>query len=707
MPPVALRALQLFGLCGLAFAQPLFDVLGRGATFFVAHGAGRWTIVGFVAVVLVVPPLVLLAVVELVGVVSSSARRLAMVVLVGSLGSLTIVAALNRAASLQTLVFIALWLVLAVLIGWAYLRFAGMRTFVTFLSPAPLLFAGVFLVASPASSLVLSSDPAAAAGTSAQAAPVVVLVFDELPLGALLDESGAIDPVRFPGFARLASHSTWYPEATSVAPWTHLATPAILSGVLPDPEAAPVAVEYPRSLFTMLGGTHELHVTEAMTRLCPEALCGADASDQLSVPTLAEDSAVVLLHELLPTGLADSWLPPIDGQWAGFGDADSDGGGHGVELVEAAEHEGSSEGEGEGAGWQTQVAGDDERDQAGTFADFLASLEGGGAPGLWYLHEVLPHMPLHYLPDGTTYNGLSRPEGMPDWTDLGVDQAGIDVIRQRFMLQLAMVDAQVAATLDRLEGEGLLEPAMLVVVSDHGLSFQPGAHRRALPSLDDVNVHEVLPIPLFVKYPGQVTGAVDDRRALNLDVLPTVAEALQVELPAEWAFDGIPLQDEAPASRQRWWVTGAGPPKDVTMPIDARRMGEAMRALLGPGGSEHDLYAMGPHGALLGEPVGSIGAPLDEASFMARAPWPVATVEDGQPLPALVTGVVKGLASGDHVAVALGGRVAGVGRVFTDAKGVDRIEVMVDPSFLQAGPNRLEVYQIGGGGELRLVPVTG
>ena len=38
---LAIQAAQVFGLCGFALAQPLLDLLGRNATFFVAHDAGR------------------------------------------------------------------------------------------------------------------------------------------------------------------------------------------------------------------------------------------------------------------------------------------------------------------------------------------------------------------------------------------------------------------------------------------------------------------------------------------------------------------------------------------------------------------------------------------------------------------------------------------------------------------------------------------
>ena len=87
----------------------------------------------------------------------------------------------------------------------------------------------------------------------------------------------------------------------------------------------------------------------------------------------------------------------------------------------------------------------------------------------------------------------------------------------------------------------MLDKTMLVVTSDHGISFETGGHRRAAPKLDDINRNEVLPVPLFMKFPGQAAGKVDRRDAQITDVLPTIADSLGVHLPADWKFEGHSL----------------------------------------------------------------------------------------------------------------------------------------------------------------------
>ena len=60
---------------------------------------------------------------------------------------------------------------------------------------------------------------------------------------------------------------------------------------------------------------------------------------------------------------------------------------------------------------------------------------------------------------------------------------------------------------------------------------------------------DIASMPLFVKYPHERTGRIDDRMARTIDVVPTIARALGTRLP--WRAEGRPLQDvPAPATRR-------------------------------------------------------------------------------------------------------------------------------------------------------------
>lgn len=106
------------------------------------------------------------------------------------------------------------------------------------------------------------------------AAPVVMLVFDELPLVSLLDRNGHIDPVRYPNLAALARGSTWYPNATTVSDSTKTAIPSILDGRTPDGRKPATARAHPDTLFTLLHRQgYRLRVEEEATDLCPYRGC--------------------------------------------------------------------------------------------------------------------------------------------------------------------------------------------------------------------------------------------------------------------------------------------------------------------------------------------------------------------------------------------------------------------------------------------------
>ena len=112
-----------------------------------------------------------------------------------------------------------------------YARAAGVRTFVTVLSPAPLIVLLLFLVVSPVRGLLFPSEAGGAvAGPARSSTPIVHVVLDELPQSTLADADGRIDAELFPNFARLARESTWYRNATTVDDLTTEAVPAQLTG---------------------------------------------------------------------------------------------------------------------------------------------------------------------------------------------------------------------------------------------------------------------------------------------------------------------------------------------------------------------------------------------------------------------------------------------------------------------------------------------
>ncbi|MDQ3982363.1 MAG: hypothetical protein M3271_06740, partial [Actinomycetota bacterium] len=105
-------------------------------------------------------------------------------------------------------------------------------------------------------------------------APVVFVVFDELPLASLLDLDGDVDEELFPNFARLARTSTWYRNATTNQTFTKEALPALLTGRYPVRQVH-VTFFHPRNLFSLLGGAYEVRAADVPSNICPPDLCDA------------------------------------------------------------------------------------------------------------------------------------------------------------------------------------------------------------------------------------------------------------------------------------------------------------------------------------------------------------------------------------------------------------------------------------------------
>ncbi|MDH3706851.1 MAG: hypothetical protein OES57_12345, partial [Acidimicrobiia bacterium] len=246
------RLLTLFGLTGIAIAQPLLSVFGENPEFFVFVDARRVDTVVFAAVVLLVPPLILFAVESLLGLLDRRA---------GSIAHLVFVAVLTYVFAVQLLsdpspgaLVAGAAVALAGALAWLYVRYGGVRAWTRVLAVVPVLAGASFLFLSPTGELFSASATAPVEAEEVllvdedDVAPVIFLVFDEFPTRVLLADDGDIDESRYPNFARLADESTWYRSHSTVSPRTDYAVPAMLTGTEPR-QVDPLFTEHPDNLF--------------------------------------------------------------------------------------------------------------------------------------------------------------------------------------------------------------------------------------------------------------------------------------------------------------------------------------------------------------------------------------------------------------------------------------------------------------------------
>jgi hypothetical protein len=662
--------LEIAALCGLGVAQPLLDITGKAPDFFLFYGAGRGDVLTLVLLVTVVPPVALWGVGALAGLagqvlargappgswrarVGGAARKGVHAL---TLGALLVVLAVQVGKNLLPVRGLPLAL-LAVLasagLTVAYLRWKVPAQLLRFASVGPVLFALLFVFASPASAVVLAKE-SGGAGPGGRAAdthpPVVVLLLDEFPLLSLLGTDGRIDAAKYPNFARLAGASTWYRNATAASGWTPYAVPAMLSGEWPRKDnVAPHYTQHPDNLFTLMGGEYDLRVQESITQLCPPRLCPDRAQPAGGLPVLLKESATLLEQLVSPD------------------DADKN--------LEESYREPTQEEAGPPADPRFRF-GALADNQPARFTNFLATLEPtGGRPRLSFLHLLMPHTPWNYLASGARYDA---PE------DLHYEAAGWERLGyERHLQQVQYTDKLIGQVLDTMRQSGILDEALLVVTADHGVSFSQGAAGRGLDAQQRAAA-EVLWVPLFVKEPRQAAGRVDDRNWEQVDLLPTIADLAGVTVP--WKTDGISAAEQTRAGTEKEYHDTPSKPitVDGSANLAAVLRGPATRPAL-PAALSPDLIGEAP-------PSGARDAGATVANASAFA--------DVQPgsgtLPALVYGTVpKSVRNGTPLAVVVNGKVGAVVRANAADEAGRRFGALItDESLFRAGANEVAILRL-------------
>jgi len=434
-------------------------------------------------------------------------------------------------------------------------------------------------------------------------------------------------------------------------------------------------------------------VFESFTAMCPSDLCAGVSGGG---GNLVGDTLAVLANSVLPPSLAGRIVAPLGEQWSGFGEVASDG-----QVDSSADDLALSTNEDDLARLDFQrraieraearFGSSDVRDLV---AAFLSGLDGLELGGFAYAHLNVPHSPWVYVPDGTRYPAprLLRWSGPGPGLN-GIDPPGEVVFRQRLVLQTMFADTILGEVLDSLERQGLLDETLFVVTADHGITTQPGARRRGdQPDAAGEVYDDVLPVPLFVKAPGQATGVVDPRDAQTVDLLPTVLDLLGIDDWQNWDLDGVSLVGDIVESRSSR-VLGVG---ELARAPDPLGSAERQWQLLGQLALNGEIFAVGPFAELVGERVDDpeVSAALGERQVGPVEEWRDVDPASGElPLLVALTDPIR-VEKGDWLAAALNGVIAGVGPVFAKADGRLLAEVMVDPAAVVPGRNTLEVFSI-------------
>jgi hypothetical protein len=347
---------------------------------------------------------------------------------------------------------------------------------------------------------------------------------------------------------------------------------------------------------------------------------------------------------------------------------------------------------------------------------FIKNLRPSQQPTLWFAHVLLPHYPYEYLPSGLRYNAppadFRRERFDPAKRDAHRgwpvdDMAGAAQERGRYLLQLRLVDGLVGALLDELEySPKLYEGSIVIVTADHGVSFRPGESQRFLTA---TNADDILRVPLFIRTPGQRSGAIDDRNVQTIDVLPTLAAMLGA--PLTWRVDGVDLHDAgAPAAAEKVAFTPAS--LDNQLDLTQMRFPPSLPDWWTPWYAPEDAPQLDtrygdasndrPFPELIGRDISAItfGA-MPVHVTLADAELYQATRQFGDVIPAFVRGRLtprSAFAETPVVAIAINGTVVATTRAFVGNDGQLQFGTLVPANALETSANQVDVFGITAGG---------
>lgn len=519
---VSIYFCDMLAAWGIAIAQPMLSLLSSNTDFFITYRVAPHEVVWFVIALALLPPIALTG----LGLTLSGRPAWAQHFHDGCITILICIwlaQVLKLSLGLSGFMYICLVVVTGMGVNALYRSFAGLRAWLRYLAIVPLLAVGMFLFASASGRYARASDVAVVQGQGVKNS-IVMVMFDEFAVTSLLNGAGDIDAARFPNFARLKQSSTWFRNYSTTAEVTHKAIPAAISGIRPRTNMSSTFADHPNSLFTLFGASHQMNVTEIITKLCPPSIC----SDS-KVANAQQSSGSAQWAGLLRRLRSILWqrLDASEKNEMKLFEA----------VVPAEKASASTTATGNGQQEKpkeetpaTIIQNFVALNQTENFNTWLGQVRPSTIPTFSFIHLLLPHQPWIYYPDGFYYS-TAEEEWLKNET-----QWETSVKQQRSILQAQYVDTLVGRLLDQMQSDGLYEDSMVIFTADHGVSFDYGYNRR-FASNDLKNASDLMHVPLFVHSPGQSVGAVSDENLENIDLVSVIAEQLNVSVP--WKMDGM------------------------------------------------------------------------------------------------------------------------------------------------------------------------
>lgn len=698
-----LCALHLFTLCSLAFAKPIFDVTARDAAFYVVRGSRPADITTLIAILSVLIPACLAAIEFLFRLFGRRLHLSVHFLLVGLLISLYAAPLVKHLKIADGYLAVSVISACGVCGAALYARTQAFRRLLSLASPLVLILPLTFIFGSQVGQILLPDGFISSHNQDTtkqiylkKKPPIIFVQLDELPVVSLLDAKGNLDAKRFPNIAEFAKTSYWFRYTTTVSSETTSAIPAILTGISPNRKLLPNITDHPNNLFTMLSKDYKFNVHELATYLCPEELSsrykGAQPFES-RIHALLSDLSIVFLHVILPNTFTHN-LPLITNQWGNFG-----------KIVLEPEKGAAKVPTGEDL--VKRIHSHLGEDRAAYYHKFVSSIDGR-RDTLNFIHLMLPHNPMEYLPSGKKHSLFTEIEGVSRVDDRFIGPQGlVDQFHYRHLLQLAYVDHLLGELIKQLKDKNLFEESLIIFLADHGASFTSNEYNRRL---SDTNIGDLIFVPLLIKTPGQKEGIIRDEPATTVDILPTIATVLGTKIP--WPTSGTSLLEPQPtpvATRSFLNQEGKVYHFPYTKLLHLRETAHLRNIkLFGLNDDTSNLFWFGKYRSLLGKPSAEIKTEAGDFTVETdqRKLFDYVDLKSNF-VPAKINGKLFLKNSGSaapSIAISVNGIIQGVTDTYLTNKGLVFSTVIPDTSFRQ-GKNDVAFYLIrtGSNGQHSLI----
>jgi hypothetical protein len=313
---------------------------------------------------------------------------------------------------------------------------------------------------------------------------VFVLVFDELSLVHVLKDESLNQGV-VPNLGEFAREAIWYRKAVTPYAFTEYAVPALLTGRKDLGTFQEVFLKQTTNdhLFSVAAATHDVYISGYFSPYCEAFrpyVRGCRSLLQFGV-----SSTEALLRSW--------WLRAVPGEVRYLG------------LV-----------------YRLKDFLSGGFDPPKTLTEALQLGQDFSVPTFTYIHVGLPHDPYMFRSHGEIRLGVV---GMA-FRLKSMTQRQLDEVKNWYLEQVAYTDQLLGMFLAQLKELNLYEQSLIIVTSDHGVSFDQAHPWRSQQWID---VEEIGRVPFLVKMPGQHTGWIDDRQILNIELHKIILTVLEEE----------------------------------------------------------------------------------------------------------------------------------------------------------------------------------